>query len=167
LLVAEQKKLLEQKNMRFDWSKFLHVECKHAICLEEFVGTLDVRCVFGEKDTSISEEIAFLICKALENLKETQRPFHCIDGKRNKVYVKRRDKWSIESSETLEDVFRDVQNKYVAACTVWQTEHTNWMHSDTESKEFAEMVQRVVAPLDLMKSLSKVLSCAVVCRKLS
>jgi hypothetical protein len=81
------------------------------------------------------EGISNIIVKNLNDLDVTERPIHCTDVKREKLYVKDEDKWEKEEDgkPKIVKAIKYITHHNIKALPQWQKE--NPLYSDSRSKD--------------------------------
>lgn len=99
---------------------FLSDHCKNAIDIETFIGMLavDVNDVARLEEThNIQSGVKEVFTRAIDKLSVTERPFQCVDVKRNTMYVNRKhDGWikdenNESSAEMIDCIIRTYKDR--------------------------------------------------------
>jgi hypothetical protein len=82
-------------NKSFNLQFFLNETCKDAMNITDFVDSLKLQLSDLERvgELGYIEGISNIIVRNLKELDITQRPVHCMDKKRETIYIKDKDKW--------------------------------------------------------------------------
>jgi hypothetical protein len=82
-------------NKSFNLQFFLNETCKDAMNITDFVDSLKLQLSDLERvgELGYIEGISSIIVRNLKELDVTQRPVHCMDKKRETIYIKDKDKW--------------------------------------------------------------------------
>ena len=90
-------------NKTFNLNVFLNEQCKDAMNIMDFVDSLKLQLSDLENvgKHGFVEGISNIIVKNLKALDVHKRPVHCIDSKREVMYVKDENKWEKENDEKL------------------------------------------------------------------
>lgn len=74
------------------------------------------------------EGISQIIVKNLNKLDQTERPIHCIDKKREKMYVKHADKWEKEDDKKskLKSFVNGIANKNIKLLSQFRKEFPDY-----------------------------------------
>jgi hypothetical protein len=85
-------------NKAFNLNFFLNETCKNAMNITEFVDSIKVQLKDIERfgDVGYVEGLSSIITANLKELDVTERPVHCMDKKRETIYIKDQDKWEKE-----------------------------------------------------------------------
>jgi hypothetical protein len=110
-MIEQQSKVLElckdgtyninSNNKSFNLQFFLNETCKNAMNINDFVNSVQIQLSDLEKLGEIGyvDGISNIIIKNLKELDVTQRPVHCMDKKREVLYIKNENKWEKEDDE--------------------------------------------------------------------
>ena len=82
-------------NKSFNLQFFLNETCKDAMNITDFVDSLKLQLSDLERvgELGYIEGISSIIVRNLKEMDVTQRPVHCMDKKRETIYIKDKDKW--------------------------------------------------------------------------
>jgi hypothetical protein len=82
-------------NKSFNMQFFLNETCKDAMNITDFVNSLQLQItdLINVGESGYIEGISNIIVKNLNALDVTARPIHCMDKKRETMYIKDEDKW--------------------------------------------------------------------------
>ena len=85
-------------NKTFNLQFFLNETCKDAMNINDFVESIKVQLCDLERFGEIGyvENLSNIITTNLKALDVTERPVHCMDKKRETIYIKDQDKWEKE-----------------------------------------------------------------------
>ena len=117
-LAAKPRTINNNNHKTFNLNNFLHVDCKDAMNLSEFLDTLQYTfkdlLYLGEKGFVKSIENTFV--KQLGTMEQTKRPIHCTDKKRKTMYVKDEDKWEKDNdNEKIASAIKTMNKKQLSA----------------------------------------------------
>jgi hypothetical protein len=102
-------------NKSFNLNFFLNETCKNAMNITEFVDSIKIQLQdlerFGE--VGYVEGLSNIITTNLKELDVTERPVHCMDKKRETIYIKDQDKWEKEDDNRtkLRKVIKRIASK--------------------------------------------------------
>lgn len=121
----------------FNLNVFLNETCKDALNITDFFNNLKLQMEDLENLGRLGyvEGMSNIIIKNLEELEETQRPIHCVDLKRDVLYIKDKDGWEKNqgSIENLDDAMEGLQKKNVRKLQEW-TEKNPGVKNPTSQK---------------------------------
>jgi hypothetical protein len=131
-------------NNQFNLNVFLNEDCKDAINIADFVGSLklSVNDLVQTGKLGFTQGITRIFVKALKELDVNMRPLHCTDIKRETVYIKDQDTWEKEDVEKtkLRNVIKQLARKNLKVLPEWQAENPEYRYLDTpENKQFMEI----------------------------
>jgi hypothetical protein len=102
-------------NKAFNLQFFLNETCKNAMNITDFVESITPQLEDLEDvcESGYIKGISNIIVKNLKALDVTERPVHCVDKKREVLYVKDEDKWEKEDEDKkkLRKAIKKVVNK--------------------------------------------------------
>jgi len=83
------------QNKTFNMNFFLNEHCKNAIDIGDFIKNLDYskENMIENRSMNYYERISNQFKEGFENCKVENRPIHCSDSKRNKMYIKDNGEW--------------------------------------------------------------------------
>ena len=131
-------------NNQFNLNVFLNEDCKDALNIADFVGSLklSVNDLVQTGKLGFTQGITRIFVKALKELDVNMRPLHCTDIKRETVYIKDQDSWEKEDAEKtkLRNVIKQLASKNLKVLPEWQAENPEYRYLDTpENKQFMEI----------------------------
>jgi hypothetical protein len=134
---------------RFNINIFLTEECKDALTMTEFIEkikvTLDNLTVTKEK--GLTEGVSNIFIENMNKLSVSERPMHCIDVKREIVYIKSGESskdggWKRdEENKELKNALLKVSKVQQQNLEKWTKEHPKWMESTELQKEYTALVK--------------------------
>ena len=107
---------INSHNKSFNLQFFLNETCKDAMNIMDFVDSIKLQLSDLEKVGEIGyiDGISNIIVKNLKALDIHQRPVHCIDKKRETLYIKDDDKWAKEEeNKKMHNVIKKVADKNI------------------------------------------------------
>lgn len=121
-LAKEPKTVInnQQNNNTFSLNTFLHVDCKDAMNLSEFLDKIKFRFqdLLYLGDHGFVESFNDTFIKQLKDMEQTKRPIHCTDQKRKAMFVKENDMWKRdENNEIIYNTIDKVNRKQIQAFT--------------------------------------------------
>ena len=129
----------------------LETKCKNAMNITDFVGQLQLTLedLFYTKNNGYIEGMSNIFIKNLQELEPAERPIHCADKKGMSLYIKDDDKWEKDGDGTmLNTQLGAVTKKHIDTLKAWEEEHPNWQASETETKTYVELVQKIMGGTD-------------------
>ena len=138
-------------NQKFNIQVFLNEKCKDAVCIKDFIASLQVG--LADLDLSrtkgLSYSIANMMVSGLKQLNINERPIHCADKQKEILYVKDEESWEQDKDNALiNKSIEKMAEKQRRSINKWIEAHPNWETSETESKEYMQMVQNLMKDVD-------------------
>ena len=134
---------INSNNKTFNLNVFLNEQCKDAMNIMDFVKSLkntpeDIDRV-GR--LGYAEAISKLMIEGLNELDVTQRPIHCTDAKREKMYVRHDNEWKkdIESTGKLKKAIKVVGQQNLTTLDEWKDKHPQ--HNQPTSKHHLDYLE--------------------------
>ena len=126
-------------NKTFNIQFFLNEYCKNAIDINDFVKSLD----YSTKNLEENMKLGYVggITKLMtDKIKVTpidQRPMHCCDEKREKLYIKNKGVWitGADSKEKLQQIIAVIANNNYRTFQQWVRENPSCVILDTPAYE--------------------------------
>jgi hypothetical protein len=126
---------------------FLNEKCKDAINFTDFVNSItlnqeDLRKVVKNGYVDGNSKI---IADMLEKLGVYRRPIHCMDVKRETVYIRENDEWEKEQAELprIKQLANVVSHKVIQQTGVWHEENPDFMKDQEKKEESLKMMTQV------------------------
>jgi len=141
-------RLGSNNNNNFSINVFLNEQCRDAINMTEFIASLQVQLddLRFTGDNGLIEGVSSVLVNGLKRLERCRRPIHCMDTKREVLYIKDNDAWNADgSSERLRTAIDDVANKQRKAIADWEAHHPNWDTSEEGRAQYLRLVRSVMA----------------------
>jgi uncharacterized C2H2 Zn-finger protein len=127
----------------FNLNVFLNDKCKDAMNLMDFIKTLKYTAedVDSVGRLGYAEAISQLFIKGLHEMDVTQRPIHCTDIKREKLYVKHDNEWKKDSDTdgNLKKAIKVVGQQNMGSLEEWKEKHPK--HNNPKTKEHTEYLE--------------------------
>jgi len=122
-------------NQTFNINYFLNERCKNAVDIHDFIQNLDYSQESLKKNAHLSypERITKQIRDGLGNYNVEDRPIHCSDAKRQKIYIKHNGEWVTEYK--FNDVVSKIGENNTGTFRQWAIENPNFRHLDTPEYE--------------------------------
>ena len=124
-------------NNNFNINLFLNEKCKNALNLMDFVNQIkgNVKDLETIGIMGFVEGISKIFVRELKSLSVYERPIHCTDVKREKLYIKDEDKWEKEEDgkPKIVKAIKYITHHNIKVLPQWQKE--NPLYSDSRSKD--------------------------------
>jgi hypothetical protein len=131
-------------NKQFNMNFFLNDTCKNAMNIDDFIDSLQIETEELENVGKLGyvEGISNIFIRGLKDLDETKRPMHCLDKKRETLYIKNGDAWNKdEKREKVKEVIGKLGHKNFMKLMEWKME--NPQHENSETKKHAQYTEIV------------------------
>ena len=120
-------------NKTFNMQFFLNEQCKDAMNIMDFVGSMTLEFADLEEVGKLGyvEGLGGIIIKKLNELDVHKRPIHCSDAKREIMYVKDENVWGKENStyDKLRKAIKHVTFKNSSMLEPWSKAHPQCMNT--------------------------------------
>jgi regulator of replication initiation timing len=171
LIHQNQEMLMENKEMRsmvkemipkignttinkFNLQVFLNEQCKDAINMSEFIGSLELELadLDDTRRNGYVRGITNIFLRGLRKLELHQRPIHCSDLKREVLYVKDNDAWEKEGSEKskIKGAIGAVSKRQIGKIKDWEEANPGWSDSESGTQQYIDMICTLTASVDSM-----------------
>ena len=131
-------------NKHFNVNVFLNETCKNAMNMDDFINSLKIESNELENVGKLGyvEGISNIFIRGLKELDETERPMHCMDKKRETLYIKDGDVWNKDDKQdNVKKVIGQIAHKNFMKLIEWKEENPQW--ENTETKKHAQYVEIV------------------------
>lgn len=126
-------------NKTFNIQFFLNEHCKNAIDINEFVRTLDYSTKNLESNMRLGYTggISKMITDKIRSTPVEERPLHCCDEKREKLYIRNNGEWITgnDSRDKIQSVIADIANNNYRTFQQWVRENPSCLTLDTPAYE--------------------------------
>ena len=126
-------------NKTFNLQFFLNEQCKDALNINEFVGSIKIHLSDLENTGRLGyvEGISRIIINNLKDLDTHMRPIHCSDLKREVLYIKSDDKWTKDddNNEQIRNAIRQVANKNIRQIPIWTSKYPECKDSTSKQND--------------------------------
>ena len=145
-------KQVNSHNKQFNLNVYLNETCKDAMNLSEFVDSLVIKASELEDMGRLgyAQGISNIIIRGLNELDETQRPFHCTDKKREIIYIKENNVWEKETMGRLflRKMIRDIAHRNFKRMPQWMLDNPSCDDISTKKHtEYMSIVNQVMTGL--------------------
>ena len=129
-------------NPVFNLNVFLNETCKDAMNLEDFIKSI----VITNKDLDdigllgFVKAISNIIAREVGKLDENQRPFHCMDKKREIFYIKQNNVWKKEKKDVFKVMLIKVAHIYFKQTVIWKETYPTYKDISTEKHEEYQVI---------------------------
>lgn len=134
-------------NRHFNLNVFLNQNCKNAMNMKDFVSSLEIEHAELENVGKLGyvQGISNIFIRGLRQLNESERPMHCMDKKRETLYIKDGDVWNKDDSkDKVRQVIGQIAHKNFLKMAEWKHDNPAWEDSDTKKHDqYVGMVKEV------------------------
>jgi hypothetical protein len=134
-------------NAHFNVNFFLNEKCKDAINFTDFINSIalnqiDLQTVVKHGHIEGNTKI---IAELLDKLGVYRRPIHCMDAKRETVYIRENNEWEREDSELprIKRLANVVSHKVIQESNKWHEENPDFMKDSTKKEESLHIMTQV------------------------
>jgi hypothetical protein len=139
--------MINSNNKQFNMNVFLNENCKNAMNITDFVNSLQIETKELENVGKLGyvEGISNIFIRGLKELDETERPMHCMDKKRDTLYIKEGDVWNKdEKKEKVKQVIGQIAHKNFMKLIEWKEENPAWENIETKKhSQYINLVKQV------------------------
>jgi hypothetical protein len=135
----------------FNLNVFLNEQCKDALNISDFIDSLKITLedLLFSKTNGISRGIADVMIKGLKELDVYKRPIHCIDIKRDIMYIKNEDKWLKDDNHNMmKNTIVKIADKERTALQQWAIDNPDWMETERKQLEYLTMMRSICEPIE-------------------
>ena len=142
LIINNNTNTIINNNPVFNLNVFLNETCKDAMNLEDFIKSI----VITNKDLDdigllgFVKAISNIIAREVGKLDENQRPFHCMDKKREIFYIKQNNIWKKEKKDVFKTMLIKVAHIYFKQTIIWKEEYPAYKDISTEKHEEYQVI---------------------------
>ena len=142
LIINNNTNTIINNNPVFNLNVFLNETCKDAMNLEDFIKSI----VITNKDLDdigllgFVKAISNIIAREVGKLDENQRPFHCMDKKREIFYIKQNNIWKKEKKDVFKSMLIKVAHIYFKQTVIWKEEYPAYKDISTEKHEEYQVI---------------------------
>ena len=124
-------------NQKFNINIFLNEQCKNAINFSDFIEKIQVSHDDLENNARLGfvQGMTKIITDNLNQLTLYQRPIHCTDVKRDKMYIRDENKWEREQEKVKEKIYsgiREICCKSIGSLNNWKHENPDYENIDSD-----------------------------------
>lgn len=134
-------------NKHFNLNVFLNENCKNAMNMKDFVNSLEIENYELENVGKLGyvEGISNIFIRSLKELDETERPMHCMDKKRETLYIKDDNVWNKDDKkEKVKQVIGQIAHKNFLKISDWKANNPLWQDTETKkNSQYLDIVRQV------------------------
>jgi hypothetical protein len=140
--------MTNSNNKTFNIQFFLNEYCKNAIDIHDFVRSLNYSTENLEETMKLGYVggISKMMTDKIRITPVEERPIHCCDEKREKLYIRNNGEWvsGSDSAEILQSIIADIANNNYRTFQQWVRENPSCMTLDTPAYEKYMIIYRGV-----------------------
>lgn len=122
-------------NKTFNLNFFLNDTCKNAINMSDFINNLELKIEDLERLDTVGYVAGStqVVMQNVNQMEVTERPMHCVDKKRETVYVKEEGKWEQDNNlDKMRKLVKKATHKnYMQMCDKFPEKYPNYQKSDS------------------------------------
>ena len=139
------------QNKTFNMNFFLNEHCKNAIDIGDFIKNLDYskENMIENRSMNYYERISNQFKEGFENCKVENRPIHCSDSKRNKMYIKDNGEWisGKDSEKRIKQIVVGMGIANMDTFRNWVTDNPACLSLDTPAfKMYMCILRNILGP---------------------
>ena len=128
-------------NKQFNLNFYLNETCKNAMNINEFMDSIEIKSEELEDMGKLGyvKGISNILIRSLNELDETERPFHCTDKKREILYIKDNNIWEKDTEKCkVRKIIKDIAHKNFKRIPKWKQD--NPLSEDNSTKKHMEFM---------------------------
>jgi hypothetical protein len=142
----------------FNLNIFLNEKCKNALNWDDFIKNLEITF---DVDSSMTENISRMICSGINELGIYNRPIHCTDAKRKKLYIKNNNEWNNDQS-TIPKTSNKLQQRFNTVITEWERKNPNWREDEDKMMEYVQLMNKLGEEIKYNKCINQIVKTTVI-----
>jgi hypothetical protein len=149
--IGNTTNITNNNNNNFNLNVFLNEQCKDALNISDFIDSLKITLedLLFSKTNGISRGIADVMIKGLKELDVYKRPIHCIDIKRDIMYIKNEDKWlKDDNHDMMKNTIIKIADKERTALQQWAIDNPDWIETERKQLEYLTMMRSICEPIE-------------------
>lgn len=149
------EKIENVKPIVFNLQVFLNEDCKNAISFNELLQQLQFHFNINK---TLMEDTSNTIMKTLTEMTLYERPIHCVDLKRNKLYIKDNDEWT-DDKTIFNKIPKYVYNSYKNHINEWIEQNPDFLENEHKMDVYIMYTSKEVEDINtpkLIRNISKV-----------
>ena len=127
---------------KFNLKIFLNETCKNAITMTEFIDRFEIsmKNILLLKDKGLVESVTQAFIENMNKLSITERPIHCTDKKRERLYIKN-ETWELdEDNKQIKIILKRLNHKQLQSTELWTDANPDFMTEDSLQDEFVKLI---------------------------
>ena len=136
-------------NRSFNLNFFLNETCKNAMNINDFIESIKLQLndLINVGKVGYIEGISNIIIRNLNALDITKRPIHCMDQKREILYIKDANKWEKENitTEKVRKIIKTISSKNIKLLPQYREKYPDYSNCESKkSDEYNKLVMEVM-----------------------
>ena len=149
------EKIENVKPIVFNLQVFLNEDCKNAISFNELLKQLQFHF---DPSKTLTEDTSSTLLKTLTQMSLYERPIHCVDLKRHKLYIKDNDAWT-KDEKVLNKIPKYVYTEYKNHVNEWTEDNPDFLENEQKLDVYITFTAKEVEDINIEKikrNISKV-----------
>jgi hypothetical protein len=139
-------------NQKFNLNFFLNTTCKDAMNMSEFIENINVdfKDIENIGKNGYVAGMTDMILSRIKDLDVTKRPLHCVDLKRETMYIKDNDEWSKDTPDNLKlrNMITIVAKQNYGTVPLWREQNPECQHWDNPKYNFCvDMMRNILGDM--------------------
>lgn len=148
-------------NQKFNINVFLNETCKDAINFSDFIENIQVSHDDLENNARLGfvDGMTKIIRENLQQYTLHERPIHCTDVKRDKMYIRDENKWEKEQEivqKTIHNGIRELSIKSMGSLNDWKQDNPEYDDVESDFSNKCILIQKETLSLGAPEKYSKV-----------
>ena len=131
-------KIGNNNNNKLNINLFLNEKCKDAMCINDFVKSIQITLdnLLKTKNKGIGIALNDIINENMNKLSIYERPIHCTDKKRETLYIKN-DTWEKDDNKKYTNkMLKLLQSKQLKSLELWKEAHPDYLENEELKHEY-------------------------------
>jgi hypothetical protein len=133
-------------NQKFNLNFFLNTTCKDAMNMSEFIENIstEFKDIENIGKNGYVNGMTDMIISRIRDLDVTKRPLHCVDLKRETMYIKDNDEWSKDTpdNQRLKNMITIVANQNYGIVPLWREKYPECQDWNNSKYDFCINMMR-------------------------
>jgi hypothetical protein len=142
----------------FNLNIFLNDKCKNALNWDDFIKNLEITF---DVDSTMTDNISRMICNGINELGIYDRPIHCTDAKRKKLYIKNNNEWNKDKS-TIPKTTNKLQKRFNEIITEWEEQNPDWREDEDKMMEYVQLMNKLGEEIKYNKCINQIVKTTVI-----
>lgn len=143
----------------FNLNIFLNEKCKNALNWDDFIKNLEITF---DVNTSMTENISRMICDGINELGLYDRPIHCTDAKRKKLYIKNNNEWNNKDKTSIPKTGNRIQKRFNMVITEWERMNPDWREDEDKMMEYVQLMNKLGEEIKYNKCINQIVKTSVI-----